>query len=84
MRPASAESLAALDLALARADLPAAAALCHKLKASAANVGALAFSRELGLLEEACDAGNIGSRRNACTRACAARTPPLLCRTVHV
>ena len=55
----SAESLAALDLALARAEAPAAAALCHKLKASAANVGALAFSRELGLLEKACDAANM-------------------------
>jgi signal transduction histidine kinase/ligand-binding sensor domain-containing protein/CheY-like chemotaxis protein/HPt (histidine-containing phosphotransfer) domain-containing protein len=55
----SAESLAALDLALARAELPAAATLCHKLKSSAANVGALAFSRELGLLEQACDAANF-------------------------
>jgi signal transduction histidine kinase/ligand-binding sensor domain-containing protein/CheY-like chemotaxis protein/HPt (histidine-containing phosphotransfer) domain-containing protein len=55
----SAESLAALDTALAGADLAAAAALCHKLKASAANVGALTFSRELGQLEKACDAGNI-------------------------
>jgi signal transduction histidine kinase/ligand-binding sensor domain-containing protein/CheY-like chemotaxis protein/HPt (histidine-containing phosphotransfer) domain-containing protein len=55
----SAESLAALELALAGSDLPAAAALCHKLKGSAANVGALAFSRELGLLEKACDAGNL-------------------------
>jgi signal transduction histidine kinase/CheY-like chemotaxis protein/HPt (histidine-containing phosphotransfer) domain-containing protein len=55
----SAETLAALNIALAGADLPAAAALCHKLKASAANVGALIFSRELGLLEKACEAGNI-------------------------
>ena len=55
----SAESLAALDLALARAEVPAAAALCHKLKASAANVGALAFSRELALLEQACDAADM-------------------------
>ncbi len=48
-----------MDLALARADARAAAALCHKFKASAANVGALALSRELGLLEEACDAANF-------------------------
>jgi signal transduction histidine kinase/ligand-binding sensor domain-containing protein/CheY-like chemotaxis protein/HPt (histidine-containing phosphotransfer) domain-containing protein len=54
----SAETLAALELALARAELPAAAALCHKLKASAANVGALAFSGELALLEQACEAGS--------------------------
>jgi signal transduction histidine kinase/ligand-binding sensor domain-containing protein/CheY-like chemotaxis protein len=55
----SAESLAELELAVARAELPAAAALCHKLKASAANVGALAFSRELSVLEKACDAANM-------------------------
>jgi signal transduction histidine kinase/ligand-binding sensor domain-containing protein/DNA-binding response OmpR family regulator len=55
----SAETLAALELALARAEAPAAAALCHKLKGSAANVGALAFSRELGLLEKACDATDM-------------------------
>ena len=55
----SAESMEALDLALARAELPAAAAQCHKLKASAANVGALAFSFEFGLLEKACDAANV-------------------------
>jgi HPt (histidine-containing phosphotransfer) domain-containing protein len=64
----SAESLAALDLALARAQAPAAAALCHKLKASAANVGALAFSRELGLLEAACDAADIEEARRRYAR----------------
>jgi signal transduction histidine kinase/ligand-binding sensor domain-containing protein/CheY-like chemotaxis protein/HPt (histidine-containing phosphotransfer) domain-containing protein len=55
----SAESLAALELALAGPDLGAASALCHKFKSSAANVGALAFSRELALLEKACDTGNL-------------------------
>jgi signal transduction histidine kinase/ligand-binding sensor domain-containing protein/CheY-like chemotaxis protein/HPt (histidine-containing phosphotransfer) domain-containing protein len=64
----SAESLAALDIALTRAESPAAAALCHKLKASAANVGALAFSRELGLLEAACDAANIEEARRLYAR----------------
>jgi hypothetical protein len=59
----SAEALTALELALARAESPAAAALCHKLKASAANVGALAFSGELGLLEKACDAANLVEAR---------------------
>jgi len=58
-RTGSAESLAALDAALTDKDLPAAAALCHKLRASAANVGALAFSRELRGLEQACEAGNL-------------------------
>jgi signal transduction histidine kinase/ligand-binding sensor domain-containing protein/CheY-like chemotaxis protein/HPt (histidine-containing phosphotransfer) domain-containing protein len=55
----AADSLGALQLALTRAELPGAAALCHKLKASAANVGALAFSRELALLEQACNAGSL-------------------------
>jgi signal transduction histidine kinase/CheY-like chemotaxis protein len=55
----SAESLAALEVALTRGQPAAASALCHKLKASAANVGALAFSRELAQMESACEAGNI-------------------------
>jgi CheY-like chemotaxis protein/HPt (histidine-containing phosphotransfer) domain-containing protein len=55
----AAESLAALEVALAGSDLPAAGALCHKFKGSAANVGALSFSRELGLLEKACNGGNL-------------------------
>jgi two-component system sensor histidine kinase/response regulator len=62
------ESLAALDRALADSELPAAAALCHKLKASAANVGALSFSRELGSLEAACGAGHLEQARQLCAR----------------
>ena len=65
----SAESLAALDRALVGSDLAAAAALCHKFKASAANVGALVFSRELGLLEDACAAGQLEQARQLCARA---------------
>ncbi len=57
-------ALAALELALARADHVSAAALCHKLKASAANVGALPFSRELGLLELACEAADTATAQN--------------------
>lgn len=53
------ESLAAIDLALAGADLPVAAAVGHKLKSSAANVGALAYSHEIGLLEAACTVGDL-------------------------
>ena len=59
----SAETLEALDRALAQADLPAAAALCHKLKGSAANVGALVFSHELATLEKACDGGRLEEAR---------------------
>jgi signal transduction histidine kinase/ligand-binding sensor domain-containing protein/CheY-like chemotaxis protein/HPt (histidine-containing phosphotransfer) domain-containing protein len=55
----SAESMAALRGALMRSEARAASALCHKLKASAANVGALAFSRALGQMEVACEAGDV-------------------------
>jgi signal transduction histidine kinase/CheY-like chemotaxis protein/HPt (histidine-containing phosphotransfer) domain-containing protein len=79
----SAESLAALDGALVGADLPAAAALCHKLKASAANVGALLFSRELGLLEQACDAGNIAEAQHLRARLRSAY-PALLAELGHL
>jgi signal transduction histidine kinase/ligand-binding sensor domain-containing protein/CheY-like chemotaxis protein/HPt (histidine-containing phosphotransfer) domain-containing protein len=64
----SAESLAALEAAVTGSEPSAAAALCHKLKASAANVGALAFSRELGQIEVACDAGNIEEARRLFVR----------------
>jgi signal transduction histidine kinase/ligand-binding sensor domain-containing protein/CheY-like chemotaxis protein/HPt (histidine-containing phosphotransfer) domain-containing protein len=64
----SAEAMAALEGALAGADLPAAAALCHKLKASAANVGALVFSRELGGLEKACETRNIAEAQHLYAR----------------
>jgi len=60
----SAESLAALEVALTRSEPSAAAALCHKLKASAANVGALAFALEIGQMETVCDAGNIAEARH--------------------
>ncbi len=57
-KPSSAQSLTQLGSALNDADFPAAAALCHKLKSSAANVGALAFSKKLQNLEEVCAAGD--------------------------
>ncbi len=78
----SAESLAALDLALAHAEAPAAAALCHKLKGSAANVGALAFARELGLLEQACEAANVEEAQRLHARVRSAY-PALLSGTVQ-
>jgi signal transduction histidine kinase/ligand-binding sensor domain-containing protein/CheY-like chemotaxis protein/HPt (histidine-containing phosphotransfer) domain-containing protein len=82
-RAGSADSLAALDRALVGSDLPAAAALCHKLKASAANVGALIFSRELGLLEAACGAGNLEQARQLCARVRGAH-PALLTELDHL
>ena len=57
-KASSAQSLTQLGSVLAHGDSAAAAALCHKLKSSAANVGALAFSRELQLLEQACVQGD--------------------------
>ena len=72
------EAMAALDLAVASTDLPAAAAVCHKFKASAANVGALAFSRELVLLEEACDAADTAQVQRLHARVRSAY-PAVLC-----
>jgi signal transduction histidine kinase/ligand-binding sensor domain-containing protein/CheY-like chemotaxis protein/HPt (histidine-containing phosphotransfer) domain-containing protein len=50
----SGQAMTELDSALARGDLTAAGAVCHKLAASAANVGALIFARQARALEELC------------------------------
>jgi HPt (histidine-containing phosphotransfer) domain-containing protein len=50
--------MARLQSAVAEKDFARANALCHKLAAAAANVGALAFGREVRLLGEACLAGD--------------------------
>ncbi|HEY4213782.1 MAG TPA: Hpt domain-containing protein [Steroidobacteraceae bacterium] len=55
---ASADYAAQLQEALASQDFGFAAALCHKLKSSAGNVGALAFSQRTSLLEQLCIQGN--------------------------
>jgi signal transduction histidine kinase/ligand-binding sensor domain-containing protein/DNA-binding NarL/FixJ family response regulator/HPt (histidine-containing phosphotransfer) domain-containing protein len=49
--------MAALDAALRNGELPQAADLCHRLKSSAANVGAMAFAAALRELEQHCRAG---------------------------
>ncbi len=54
----SADYVAQLQAALAHQDFSSAAGLCHKLKSSAGNVGALAFSQRVGLLEQLCIQGN--------------------------
>ena len=74
----SAESMAALERALAQGELPAAAAVCHKLKASAANVGALAFSGEVAVLEKACIAGSLEAAERSHAQVRGAY-PALLC-----
>jgi signal transduction histidine kinase/ligand-binding sensor domain-containing protein/CheY-like chemotaxis protein/HPt (histidine-containing phosphotransfer) domain-containing protein len=56
-RAGSADSLAKLRAALHSGDLPAAAAVCHKLASSAANVGALVYAKQVRQLERVCIAG---------------------------
>jgi two-component system sensor histidine kinase BarA len=56
-RTSSAESLTQLGVALEAGDLRAAAAACHKLAASAGNVGALAYAKQLRELEHLCAGG---------------------------
>jgi signal transduction histidine kinase/ligand-binding sensor domain-containing protein/CheY-like chemotaxis protein/HPt (histidine-containing phosphotransfer) domain-containing protein len=57
-RVGSNKSLAELRDQLAVEDYKAAAATCHKLAASAANVGALAFAQDVRLLGQRCLAGD--------------------------
>jgi HPt (histidine-containing phosphotransfer) domain-containing protein len=59
-RAGSPEALAQLRSALANSALLPARAICHKLRSSAANVGALAFAQELGQLERLCLEGDLG------------------------
>ena len=61
---ASAEALAQLRAALDSSSAGQAASICHKLKSSAANIGALAFARQLGQLEQVCRHGEIGDARD--------------------
>jgi CheY-like chemotaxis protein/HPt (histidine-containing phosphotransfer) domain-containing protein len=53
-RVGSTAAIDELDAALRRGDLAAARATCHKLKSSAANVGAIAFSEDVRRLEQLC------------------------------
>jgi HPt (histidine-containing phosphotransfer) domain-containing protein len=76
-RSGSAESLAQLNAALAATDLTAAAAICHKLASSAANVGALAYGRELRRLEQLCSSGNH-AKALAVNEMIQAAHPPLM------
>jgi HPt (histidine-containing phosphotransfer) domain-containing protein len=56
-RSTSTESISQLRTAMAAKDLPAAAGVCHKFAASAANVGASMYAKELRRLERLCIAG---------------------------
>ncbi len=57
-RTSSTEALAQLGAALEQGDLHGAAAVCHKLKSSASNVGAVAFAKNVRELEELCRAAD--------------------------
>jgi len=60
-RTGSSAALDELQAALRHGDLTAARATCHKLKSSAANVGAMAFSEDVRRLEQLCAAGNASA-----------------------
>jgi HPt (histidine-containing phosphotransfer) domain-containing protein len=57
-RSGSAEALVQLHAALGAASFQSARAVCHRLKSSAANVGAVAFSRHVAALEQLCAAAD--------------------------
>jgi CheY-like chemotaxis protein/HPt (histidine-containing phosphotransfer) domain-containing protein len=76
-RSSSAQSLAELHAALERDDLPAAAAVCHKLASAAANVGALAYAQQVRTLERHCLAGERVRARELCRELQAAHLPLL-------
>ena len=62
-RKSSTVELSRLRSALDRPDLAAAAAICHKLKASADNVGAASFADGLRDLEQRCNSGDLAGCR---------------------
>jgi signal transduction histidine kinase/ligand-binding sensor domain-containing protein/CheY-like chemotaxis protein/HPt (histidine-containing phosphotransfer) domain-containing protein len=76
-RSSSADSLTQLGIALNAGDLRAAASACHKLAASAGNVGALAYARELRELEHLC-AGGEASGAGEIFQALQAAHAPLI------
>jgi signal transduction histidine kinase/ligand-binding sensor domain-containing protein/DNA-binding response OmpR family regulator len=57
-RAGSTAALDELRVALRAGDMTAARAICHKLKSSAANVGAMAFSEDVRRLEQLCAGGD--------------------------
>ncbi len=56
--PGSADALVQLRAALEASSTGPAGAICHRLKSSAANVGALAFAQRVDQLERLCVAGD--------------------------
>jgi len=73
----SARALLELRAALDAGQLPQAAAICHRLASSAANVGALAFAHQVRELERSCKANDSGGAQGLYQRLCAVH-PQLL------
>lgn len=67
-RSASTETMNQLKSAVERGDLHAASAACHKLSASAANVGALAFAQDARQLERICTEHDLARARRICEK----------------
>src|SRR4029077_13737474 len=68
----STQALRQLAVAFADNELAAAAALCHKLAPSAANVGATAFARDVRVLERLCATGEAPAAQELHGRLAAA------------
>jgi signal transduction histidine kinase/ligand-binding sensor domain-containing protein/CheY-like chemotaxis protein/HPt (histidine-containing phosphotransfer) domain-containing protein len=73
----STQALDELEAAVEDDDLPAAAAVCHKLASAAANVGALAYAQRVKELERHAIAGERTPAREACEELRAAYAPLL-------
>jgi two-component system sensor histidine kinase/response regulator len=71
----SVDSLTQLRAAFDANDLRAAATVCHKLAASAGNVGALAYARQVRELEHICIAGDAARANELCRILQAAHAP---------
>jgi len=62
-RSGSTDAIAQLGIELQDARLPGAAAICHKLKSSASNVGATIFAQNVRELEQLCRMGDLERAR---------------------
>jgi HPt (histidine-containing phosphotransfer) domain-containing protein len=60
----STEALAQLQTALQMSAAGQAAAICHKLKSIAGNIGAVAFAREVARIERHCVEGDLARARD--------------------
>jgi CheY-like chemotaxis protein/HPt (histidine-containing phosphotransfer) domain-containing protein len=68
----STQALDELQAALEDDDLPAAAAVCHKMASAAANVGALTYAERVKELERHALGGEAAPARACCDELCAA------------